>query len=293
MSELPDGIFDELTRLDTLVLSDNELSELPDGIFDQLTRLWSLKLDGNDLSELPDGVFDKLTRLRWLTLDDNDFSELPDGVFDRLTRLDTLHLHRNELSELPDGVFDKLTKLEDLYLLSNKLSRLPDGIFYGLASLDVLNIDDNTGSPFTLTAELERTGENTIALKIAQATPFDMEVTLSAEGGALSSATVPVPAGNVSSEQITVSPDGAEPITISVVSAAFLLGESQEARGIQAGLGDHLTLGEDSDTNTPAAGAPTISGTAQVGQTLTAGITGICRRRRSERRNVQLPVGIQ
>ena len=275
LSELPDGIFDKLTRLDTLVLSDNDLSELPDGIFDELTGLWTLKLDGNDLSELPDGVFDKLTRLRWLTLGDNDFSELPDGVFDSLTRLDTLHLHRNELSELPDGVFDKLTELEDLYLLSNKLSRLPDGIFYGLASLDVLNIDDNTGSPFTLTAELERTGENTIALKIAQATPFDMEVTLSAEGGSLSSATVTIPAGNVSSTAVAVSPDGAEPVTIRIVSAAFLLGESQKAKGIQTGLGGHLTLGEDSDTNTPSTGAPTISGTAQVGKTLTANTSGI------------------
>ncbi len=275
LSELPDGIFDELTRLDTLVLSDNDLSELPDGIFDELTGLWTLKLDGNDLSELPDGVFDKLTRLRWLTLDDNDFSDLPDGVFDSLTRLDMLYLHRNELSELPDGVFDKLTKLEDLYLLSNKLSRLPDGIFYGLVSLDVLNIDDNTGSPFILTAELERTGENTIVLKIAQATPFDMEVTLSAEEGSLSSATVFIPAGNVSSAPVNVSPDGDGPVTISVVSAAFLLGESQEAKGIQTGLGSPLALGEDSDTNTPATGAPTISGTVQVGETLTADTSDI------------------
>ena len=275
LSELPDGIFDELTRLDTLVLSDNDLNELPDGIFDELTGLWTLKLDGNDLSELPDGVFDKLTRLRWLTLGDNDFSDLPDGVFDSLTRLDMLYLHQNELSELPDGVFDNLTELEDLYLLRNELSRLPDGIFYGLANLNVLNIDDNAGSPFILTAELERTGENTIVLKIAQATPFDTEVTLSAEGGSLSSATVFIPAGNVSSAPVNVSPDGDGLVTISVVSAAFLLGESQEAKGIQTGLGSPLALGEDSDTNTPATGAPTISGTVQVGETVTADTSDI------------------
>ena len=275
LGELPDGIFDNLTGLGALTLTNIDLSELPDGIFDELTRLDTLVLSDNELSELPDGIFDQLTRLWSLKLDGNDLSELPDGVFDSLTRLDTLHLHRNELSELPDGVFDKLTELEDLYLLSNKLSRLPDGIFYGLASLDVLNIDDNTGSPFTLTAELERTGENTIALKIAQATPFDMEVTLSAEGGILSSATVTIPAGNVSSTAVAVSPDGAEPVTIRIVSAAFLLGESQKAKGIQTGLGGHLTLGEDSDTNTPSTGAPTISGTAQVGKTLTANTSGI------------------
>ena len=275
LSALPEDVFVNLAGLQSLDLNNNELSELLDGIFDNLSQLHSLHLNGNELSELPDGIFDNLTELRTLSVDYNELSELPDSVFDNLSELWGLSLIGNELSELPDGIFDNLANLKQLYLFSNKLSELPDRIFYGLASLDVLNIDENTGSPFTFRVELERPDENTIALKVAQATPFDMEVTLSAEGGSLSSATVTIPAGNVSSEQITVSPNGAEPVTISVVSAAFLLGEFQQARGIQTGLGDHLTLREDSDTDTPATGAPTISGTAQVGETLTADTSDI------------------
>ena len=275
LSTLPEDVFVNLAGLQSLDLNNNELSELPDGIFDGLSELHSLHLNGNELSELPDGIFDNLTKLRTLSVDYNGLSELPDSVFDNLSELWGLSLIGNELSELPDGIFDNLANLKQLYLFSNKLSELPDRIFYGLAILDVLNIDENTGSPFTFTVELERPDENTIALKVAQATPFDMEVTLSAEGGSLSSATVTIPAGNVSSEQITVSPNGAEPVAISVVSAAFLLGEFQQARGIQTGLGDHLTLREDSDTDTPATGAPTISGTAQVGETLTADTSDI------------------
>ena len=275
LSTLPEDVFVNLAGLQSLDLNNNELSELADGIFDGLSELHSLHLNGNELSELPDGIFDNLTKLRTLSVDYNGLSELPDSVFDNLSELWGLSLIGNELSELPDGIFDNLANLKQLYLFSNKLSELPDRIFYGLAILDVLNIDENTGSPFTFTVELERPDENTIALKVAQATPFDMEVTLSAEGGSLSSATVTIPAGNVSSEQITVSPNGAEPVAISVVSAAFLLGEFQQARGIQTGLGDHLTLREDSDTDTPATGAPTISGTAQVGETLTADTSDI------------------
>ena len=275
LSALPEDVFDNLAKLQSLDLNSNELSELPEGIFDGLTELQYLHLNGNELSELPDGVFDNLTELRTVSVDYNELSELPDGVFDNLTELWALSLIGNELSELPDGIFDNLANLKQLYLFSNKLSELPDRIFFGLASMNILYIDENTGSPFTLAAEPERTDENTIALKVAQATPFDMEVTLSAEGGTLSSATVTIPAGNVSSAPVTVSPDGDSPVTISVVSAAFLLGESQEARGIQAGLGNHLTLREDSDTNTPATGAPTISGTAQVGETLTANTSDI------------------
>ena len=275
LSALPEDVFVNLAGLQSLDLNNNELSELADGLFDGLSELHSLHLNGNDLSELPDGIFDNLTKLRTLSVDYNGLSELPDSVFDNLSELWGLSLIGNELSELPDGMFDNLANLKQLYLFSNKLSELPDRIFYGLASLDVLNIDENTGSPFTFTVELERPDENTIALKVAQATPFDMEVTLSAEGGSLSSATVTIPAGNVSSEQITVSPNAAEPVAISVVSAAFLLGEFQQARGIQTGLGEHLTLGEDWDTDNPATGTPTISGAAQVGETLTADTSGI------------------
>ena len=282
LSELPDGIFDNLNALRSLMLGANELSELPDGIFDNLNALRSLRLGANELSELPDGVFDNLTGLQWLDLDRNGLSELPDGIFDNLTALRSLMLGANELSELPDGIFNNLGRLHELSLSNNELVELPDLIFYGLARLNILYIDENAGSPFTLTAELKRWDEETIGLRVAPATPFDMEVTLSAEGGTLSSATVTIPAGNVNSALVTVSPDGTEPVTISIVSAAFLLTETQatfqspqEVRGVQTGLGNPLTLGEYSDTNTPATGLPTIRGTAQVGQTLTADITGI------------------
>ena len=42
--------------------------------------------------------------------------------------------------------------------------------------------------------------------------------------------------------------------------------------------------------NTPATGLPSITGTAQVGQTLTAGVTGISRQRRPQQRYLLLPV---
>ena len=43
--------------------------------------------------------------------------------------------------------------------------------------------------------------------------------------------------------------------------------------------------------NTPATGAPTISGAAQVGETLTATSSGIADADGMDRRNLQLPVG--
>ena len=268
LSELPDGALDNLASLKLLYLGGNQLGELPNGVFDKLTRLQSLGLSSNRLSELPDGIFDELTSLEWIGLTRNELSELPDGVFDNVTELWWLDLKYNQLSALPEGIFGNLTGLRELHLFSNNLSELPDDTFLGLTNLHAMDFRLNTGSPFILTAELEQTGENTIALKVAQGTPVDMEVTLAAEGGALSSTVVAIAAGSVSSGPVTVHPDGGEPVTISVVSANIPRPTNNRIIGIQTGLGDPLTLEQVSNTNTLATGAPSISGTIRVGETL-------------------------
>ena len=275
LSELPVGIFDNLASLKSLPLGGNQLGELPNGVFDKLTRLQSLGLGVNRLSELPDGIFDELTNLEWISLNGNELSALPDGIFDELTSLERISLNGNELSALPEGIFGNLTGLGMLHLYSNNLSELPDDTFLGLTNLYAVDFRLNTGSPFILTAELEQAGENTIALKVSQAAPLDMEVTLAAEGGGLSSTAVVIAAGSGSSAPVTVTPDGDGPVTIRVISANFQLPTDVRIAGIRTGLGDPLTLEQVSNTNTLATGLPTISGTAQVGETLTVDTSNI------------------
>ena len=88
-------------------------------MFDGLTALEDLSLSNNSLTTLPAGVFDELTALEWLFLSGNSLTTLPAGVFDGLTALTWLRLHRNSLSTLPDDVFEELTALEDLNLEGN------------------------------------------------------------------------------------------------------------------------------------------------------------------------------
>ena len=292
LSTLPDGVFDDLTDLYMLYLQENDLSVLPEGVFDGLTRLERLHLYDNDLSALPEGVFDGLTKLELLSLSDNDLSALPEGVFDGLTKLETLTLSRNDLAALPVRVFDSLSNLVDLYLYENDLSELPDDLFEGLRNLRRLELRDNPGEPFTFMAELVQEGEDAVAVETGQAVPFDMAVSLSGEGGTLSTASVTVFAGTSRSEEIQVTPDADEPVTVTVASAVFEPSApigigSVEASffwdfeydryrfdGIEASIGPALTLG-DIVANTPATGAPTITGTARVGETLTVDTTAI------------------
>ena len=285
LSALPGGMFEGLSSLEHLYLYGNELSALPDGVFEGLSSLEHLLLNSNDLSALPDGVFDGLPNLADLHLYGNELSALPDGVFDGLSRLQFLFLQENELSALPDGVFDNLSSLEYLHLYENDLSELPDGVFDGLSNLYELNLSGNPGAPFTITAELEQQADYAFVVKIAEGTPFDMKVTLSFQGAAQEGATVTVEGGSVRSLPISVTPSGTgQPrVTVSVESAVFKnprvyfmvdVSYPYYATGVETGLGDDLILPGESE-NTPATGAPSISGTAQVGETLTADTSGI------------------
>ena len=122
-----------------------------------------------------------------------------------------------DISMLKSGDFLGLTNVEALYLDHNKLTELPDGIFEGLENLDVLWLHLNPGAPFSLTMELEQQGEYSIVARVVEGTPFDMSITLSAEGGTLPSAEITVEGGGIDSGPITVSPDeGSTAVTISV-----------------------------------------------------------------------------
>ena len=197
ITALKSGDFQGLSRLGSLKLSRNSLGELPDGVFDDLTDLEVLYLDINHLSELPEGVFDELTNLSYLNLGNNGLSELPAGVFDELSNLVDLYLGfrwehnipdaavypENTLDEddLPAGTLGNLSKLRKLSLSDNNLSTLPDGLFTGLTSLANVNLIGNPGATFTVTAELELHGD-TVQVIVTEGAPFDMLVTLSAEG---------------------------------------------------------------------------------------------------------------
>ena len=276
LTALPDGVFDDLTSLETLKLRDNNLSALPDAIFDNLDDLRHLDLAYNDLTSLPDGVFDNLDDLQQLELFDNGLTSLPDGVFDELGTLYFLYLSYNDLAALPADIFDDLTELRILLLYSNDLVSLPHGLFEGISKLGRLELDLNPGTPFTLSAQVVQQGDNAVVAHVAEAAPFDIEVTLSAQGGALSTTTVTVKAGATTSEAVSVTPDeGQTEVTVSAQSAAFQSGTNG---GIQTGVGPSLVITplttqpqQSEITSTPTVTlTPTVTPTASPTATPTA-----------------------
>ena len=273
ISVLPEGVFDGLGSLRGLGLDNNWISTLPDDVFDDLGNLTSLDLGTNRLGALPEDFFDELGNLTFLALGNNQIRTLPEDVFDGLGNLEYLSLQYNQISVLPEDVFHGLGNLKRLFLAENQLSVLPEDVFDGLGNLDILLLQNNPGSPFTFTAELEQQGENSVVIRVAQGAPFEMTIGISALGGTLSSSTTKIKAGHTTSKAVSVTPRGDGAVTVSVQSAEFP--RAADHSGIQTGLGQPLVMGDAESVNTPATGAPAISGTAQVGETLTASTSGI------------------
>ena len=94
-------------------------------------------------------------------------------------------------------------------------------MFEGLSSLEYVSLLDNPGVPFTLTAELEQQGDDAVVVKVAEGAPFDMSITLSAQGGTLSSTSVAIEGGSLKSEAVIVTPSGQGQVTVTVESASF------------------------------------------------------------------------
>ena len=325
LTALPPDVFEDLDSLEALSLAHNELGTLPVNVFEDIAATLSgLDVGYNDLAlgELPsdffasftnlialvlEGIgkdlegdtegtmtslaydwFGDLSNLELLYLSENELSSLPGDTFDGFSNLKLLLLGNNDLTELSADLLEDLTNLEELELYNNQLAALPDGLFKGLSNLYNVDLLSNPGAPFTFTAELEKSGNDGIVVKVTEGTPFSMDVTLAAGGGTLSETSLTIPAGSVQSEVITVTHSGSDAATIRVASAAFPIRRGRDGplpgyvggtpRGTLAGTGSSLTLSAPSDgesPNTPATGAPTISGTAQVGQTLTADTSGI------------------
>lgn len=271
--ELPEGALSGLFSLEDLDFSWNELAELPAGVFSDLTSLRSLNIIANDVARLPAEVLSPLSSLEYLTAWGNDFTELPAGVFSGLSnlvslslssgklatlpanvfaglsRLESLYLGGNELTQLPVGLLSALTRLERLELGNNKLDELPAGVFSGLSQLKSLELSGNPGAPFALTLEPRRTDSDdllapspaTVAVVVAEGTPFAMDVHLAIVGGGLSQDTAKIATGDEASSEVTVTrSEGRQAATRIDVGRLPLVPE--EITGITLKAGDSLLL---------------------------------------------------
>jgi internalin A len=129
---LPDPIL-QLTSLEELRLSNNQITSLPETIADSLPNLRVLSLDRNNLTSVPDRLQD-LAGLQTLLLRHNQLTELPSGLpGPRMTALRLLHVSSNLLTTLPDSLAE-CPQLTHVYANGNQIRNLPSNLLSNLLS---------------------------------------------------------------------------------------------------------------------------------------------------------------
>ncbi|XP_035274390.1 malignant fibrous histiocytoma-amplified sequence 1-like [Anguilla anguilla] len=114
-----------LCYLKELNLSANDLSEFPQEI-EELSNLEILYLSQNNITKIPEGVFSQLEKLQFLKLSTNCLKELPLDL-GQCKSLRYLNLSNNHLEDVK--VLEALCGLKELYVKNNKLTELPARLF--------------------------------------------------------------------------------------------------------------------------------------------------------------------
>ncbi|XP_036415525.1 leucine-rich repeats and immunoglobulin-like domains protein 1 [Colossoma macropomum] len=133
-----------LTRLETLDLSNNDIIDLREHCFPPGLRIRELILSSNKIVHLESGAFRNLAgSLQVLRLSRNRLTQLPVKGLE-LPKLTQLELSRNRLRLIEGLTFQGLSSLEVLKLQRNNISKLTDGAFWGLARMRTLHLDYNS-----------------------------------------------------------------------------------------------------------------------------------------------------
>ncbi len=235
----------DMTELQSLCLIDNQLLDIPDGLFQDQSKMKLLDLQGNQLSNMRSGMWTGLTSVIALSLSYNNLGAAtwPADGLSGMPELETLWLNHNGIATLPSGVFGGLPSLANVFLDNNEMVILPDGVFSGSTNLDDVGVRYNPGSNygaiFVVKAKLEAV-EGGVRVFVPKAAPFNTTVTLSATpGGTLSSTVVTVEAGQFYSGRVTVDTTGGA-VSVSVESVSWT--GSGTATGMKTGKGGPIVI---------------------------------------------------
>ena len=241
-----------LTNLKELHLRSNSVADLtPLAGLTSLTRLYLSFNNASDLTPLAG-----LTNLTELELVFNGVSDLTPLA--GLTNLTRLELEANDITDLLP--LAGLTNLATLKLSGNSISGLPAGLFAGFADLETLDLAHNPGTPFTFTLELERTDTANrlapspagVAVRLAEAAPFEMTAALSVHNGSASLASLTIGAGDTASTPAQVTaPVGSSTATHVVLDHPTRIPGG--FTGVEVRTGSPLVLFAESDGHFPVA----------------------------------------
>ena len=160
----------------SLDLSNNKIKEIPAGLLDGKTALESFYIEGNYVKDIPADLFKDATNLDWVTFSGNKLTSIEKDDFAGLKNLTILDLTSNEISSIEAGAFTDLTQLNDLGLGTNNLSSLPEDLLTPMANtLETISLYENefTQIPETIQKVKSLKGISAFSNKITRVDNID------------------------------------------------------------------------------------------------------------------------
>ncbi len=262
-----------LARLTHLYLFDNGLTGRIPAELGNLSNLQVLYLEGNQLSGTIPAALGNLDRLTQLVLDDNRLSGSIPAELGDMDSLSELFLRDNSLTGRIPISLGRL-ELERVYLTGNSFSGCFPHNFRDVANhdLDHPDLDDLHDCPnrapvfeessYSFTVSRDATEGHAVG-NVAAEDPDGRTVTYAiSEGNDDDRFGIGAGTGRITVAG-TLGPEDATSHRLTV--------QAQDAEGTTSDVGVTVNV----RAGTPAGGTPTIGGTVQVGQTLTADTSGI------------------
>ncbi|XP_034292004.1 toll-like receptor 13 [Pantherophis guttatus] len=132
-----------VSLLESLDLSFNEISKITSDDFKYLNNLKAFYITGNQIAFVSSHDFDHLNNLQELNLAQNFLRTITQPFSGSLTKLEVLVLRQNDLETIEKGVFKNLSSLRFLNLADNRIDTIVPGTFEGLSNLQILILGQN------------------------------------------------------------------------------------------------------------------------------------------------------
>lgn len=148
ITEIPEGLFDNMTNLTTVYLGNNHISKLPENLFKNNKKVENIELSNNKLTEIKKDDFSNLPQLQIIQMEDNNIEKIEEGAFDGDVNLQSIYAPNNELEGLPKKLFKDMKSLTFVDFSNNYFSELPE-CFSDATKLKKIHVRNNEMTDIT------------------------------------------------------------------------------------------------------------------------------------------------
>lgn len=131
-----------LVSLRKLDLSSNKLHQINGSLFQNMKQLTELDLSYNNIDYLASEAFVGLGNLKYLNISNNKLSQL-NVLFKQMPNLLKFNVSFNDLSHITKNEFNNLNQLTELDLSHCRISQIESSAFHDLNNLVVLYLNNN------------------------------------------------------------------------------------------------------------------------------------------------------